>query len=42
MSGRKHRLTNVATAGLFVLLGAAPAMGQTAREVEDVFWGDVV
>ena len=28
--------------GVLVLLGAAPAMGQTAREVEDVFWRDVV
>ena len=28
--------------GLLVLLGTAPAMGQTAREVEDVFWRDVV
>ena len=28
--------------GLLVLLGAAPAMGQTAREAEDVFWRDVV
>ena len=28
--------------GLGVLLGAAPALGQTAREVEDVFWRDVV
>ena len=42
MSGRRHRLNSVATAGLVVLLSAAPAMGQTAREVEDVFWRDVV
>ena len=28
--------------GVLVLLGATPAIGQTAREVEDVFWGDVV
>ena len=42
MSGRKHRLNSLATVGLVVLLSAAPAMGQTAREVEDVFWGDVV
>ena len=28
--------------GLLVLLGTAPAAGQTAREVEDVFWRDVV
>ena len=42
MSGQRHRLNSFATAGLFVLLGAAPAMGQTAREMEDVFWRDVV
>ena len=42
MSGRRHRLTNVATAGLVVLLSAVPAMGQTEREVEDVFWQSVV
>ena len=32
---------NVAV-GLGILLWAAPALGQTAREVEDVFWRDVV
>ena len=42
MSERRHPLNSVATAGLFVLLGAAPAMGQTEREVEDVFWQSVV
>ena len=42
MIGRRYRLNSLTTAGLFVLLGAAPAMGQTAREVEDVFWRDVV
>ena len=42
MSGRRYRLNSVATAGLFVLLSAAPAMGQTEREVEDVFWQSVV
>ena len=42
MIERRHRLNGIVTAGLFVLLWAAPAMGQTAREVEDVFWRDVV
>ena len=42
MSGRRHPLNSVATAGLVVLLSAAPAMGQTEREVEDVFWQSVV
>ena len=42
MSERRHPLNSVATAGLFVLLSAAPAMGQTEREVEDVFWQSVV
>ena len=42
MSGRRYRLNSVATAGLVVLLGAAPAVGQTEREVEDVFWQSVV
>ena len=42
MIGRRYRLNSLTTAGLFVLLGAASAMGQTAREVEDVFWRDVV
>ena len=42
MIGWRHRLNSVATAGLVALLGAAPAMGQTAREVEDVFWQSVV
>ena len=42
MSGRRYRLNSVATAGLIVLLSAVPAMGQTEREVEDVFWQSVV
>ena len=42
MIERRHRLNGIATAGLFVLLWATPAAGQTAREVEDVFWRDVV
>ena len=42
MIERRHRLNGIATAGLFVLLWTAPAAGQTAREVEDVFWRDVV
>ena len=42
MIERRHRLNGIATAGLFALLWTAPAAGQTAREVEDVFWRDVV
>ena len=42
MIERRHRLNGIVTAGLFVLLWTAPAAGQTAREVEDVFWRDVV
>ena len=42
MSGWRYRLNSVATAGLFVLLSAVQAMGQTEREVEDVFWQSVV
>ncbi len=42
MIERRHRLNGIAAAGLFVLLWTAPAAGQTAREVEDVFWRDVV
>ena len=42
MIEQRHRLSGIATAGLFVLLWMAPAAGQTAREVEDVFWRDVV
>ena len=42
MIERRHRLNGIVTAGLFVLLWAAPAAGQTARDVEDVFWRDVV
>ena len=42
MSGRRHPLNSVATAGLVVLLSAVPSMGQTEREVEDVFWQSVV
>ena len=42
MIEQRHRLNGIATAGLFVLLWAAPVAGQTAREVEDVFWRDVV
>ena len=42
MIERRHRLNGIAAAGLFVLLWMAPAAGQTAREVEDVFWRDVV
>ena len=42
MIEQRHRLNGIATAGLFVLLWTAPAAGQTAREVEDVFWRDVV
>jgi len=42
MIEQRHRLNAIVTAGLFVLLWTAPAAGQTAREVEDVFWRDVV
>ena len=42
MIEQRHRLNGIAAAGLFVLLWVAPAAGQTAREVEDVFWRDVV
>ena len=42
MIEQRHRLNGIATAGLFVLLWAAPAAGQTEREVEDVFWRDVM
>ena len=42
MIERRHRLNGIAAAGLLVLLWAAPAAGQTARKVEDVFWRDVV
>ena len=42
MIERRHRLNGIAAAGLFVLLWTVPAAGQTAREVEDVFWRDVV
>ena len=42
MTERRHRLNGIAAAGLFVLLWTAPAAGQKAREVEDVFWRDVV
>ena len=41
MSGRRHRLNSLATAGLFVLLGTTPAMGQTEREVEEEAAGQV-
>ena len=42
MIEQRHRLNGIAAAGLFVLLWAAPAAGQTAREVEEVVWRDVV
>ena len=42
MIEQRYRLNSIAAAGLFFLLWTAPAAGQTAREVEDVFWRDVV
>ena len=41
MSGQRHGLNCLANAGLFVLLGTMPAMGQTEREVEEETTGQV-